>query len=81
VTLLFRTIDALRAFEIVYGLTGGGPGTTTEILSSFAYRFYFSYVQYGQGSAYAIVTFVLVMALSWFYIRRLVPHLNFRGQQ
>jgi ABC-type sugar transport system permease subunit len=80
VTLLFRTIDALRAFEIVYGLTGGGPGTTTEILSSFAYRYYFSYVQYGQGSAYAIVTFILVMGLSWLYIRRLVPHLHFRGR-
>jgi ABC-type sugar transport system permease subunit len=79
VTLMFRTIDALRAFEIIYGLTGGGPGSTTEVLSSFAYRFYFSYLQYGQGSAYAMVTFVLVMALSWFYIRSLVPHLQFRG--
>lgn len=81
VTLMFRTIDALRAFEIIYGLTGGGPGTTTEVLSSFAYRFYFSYGLFGQGSAYAIVTFVLVMGLSWFYIRRLVPHLQLRGQQ
>lgn len=80
ITLMFRTIDALRAFEIVYGLTGGGPGSTTEVLSSFAYRFYFSYSQFGQGSAYAIVTFVLVMGLSWLYIRRLVPHLQFRGQ-
>lgn len=79
VTLLFRTIDALRAFEIIFGLTGGGPGTTTEVLSSFAYRFYFSYVQYGLGSAYAIVSFVLVLALSWLYIRRLAPHLQFRG--
>jgi ABC-type sugar transport system permease subunit len=79
VTLMFRTIDALRAFEIIYGLTGGGPGTTTEVLSSFAYRFYFSYSQFGQGSAYAIVTFVLVMGLSWLYIRRLVPHLQLRG--
>jgi ABC-type sugar transport system permease subunit len=81
VTLMFRTIDALRAFEIIYGLTRGGPGTTTEVLSSFAYRFYFSYGLFGQGSAYAIVTFVLVMGLSWFYIRRLVPHLQLRGQQ
>jgi len=80
VTLMFRTIDALRAFEIIYGLTGGGPGTTTEVLSSFAYRFYFSYAQFGQGSAYAIVTFALVMGLSWLYIRRLVPHLQLRGQ-
>ncbi|NJK80560.1 MAG: sugar ABC transporter permease [Chloroflexaceae bacterium] len=79
VTLMFRTIDALRAFEIVYGLTGGGPGTTTEVLSSFAYRYYFSYLDYGQGAAYAVVSFVLVMGVSWLYIRRIVPHLQFRG--
>lgn len=77
VTLMFRTIDALRAFEIVYGLTGGGPGTSTEVLSSFAYRF-FTYQEYGQSAAYAVVTFVLVMSLSWLYIRRIVPHLQFR---
>lgn len=79
VTLMFRTIDALRTFELIYGLTGGGPGTSTEVLSSFAYRYYFSYAQFGQGAAYAVVTFTLVMTISWFYIRRLLPHLQFRG--
>lgn len=78
VTLLFRTRDALRVFDIIYGLTGGGPGTQTEVLSSFAYKYYFSFVQYGAGSAYALVTFVLVMALSVFYLNRILPHLQFR---
>jgi ABC-type sugar transport system permease subunit len=78
VTLLFRSIDALRVFDIIYGLTGGGPGTTTEVLSSFAYRFYFSFNQYGAGSAYAIVTFFLVMAVSMVYIRQIAPRLMFR---
>jgi ABC-type sugar transport system permease subunit len=78
VTLLFRTMDALRAFDIIYGLTGGGPGTTTDVLSSFAYKYYFKYVEFGAGSAYALVTFVLVMILSLFYIRRLRPHLAFK---
>ena len=55
-----RTLDALRVFDIVYGLTGGGPGTTTDTLSSFAYKFYFTFVQFGRGSAYAIITFLLV---------------------
>lgn len=78
VTLLFRTLDALRVFDIVYGLTGGGPGTTTDTLSSFAYKFYFTFVQFGRGSAYAIITFLLVTALSLLYIRRITPHLRFR---
>ena len=79
VTLLFRTMDALRIFDIVYGLTGGGPGTTTETLSSFAYKFYFSYAQFGKGSAYAMVTFVLVVSVSIFYIKRVQGRFRFRG--
>jgi multiple sugar transport system permease protein len=78
VTLLFRTMDALRAFDIIYGLTGGGPGTTTDVLSSFAYKYYFKFVKFGAGSAYALVAFVLVMTLSFIYIRRIQPHLAFR---
>ena len=79
VTLLFRTRDALRAFDIIYGLTGGGPGTQTDVLSSFAYKFYFGYVEYGLGSAYALITFVLILALSLFYVKRIQPHLQFRS--
>ncbi len=78
VTLLFRTMDALRVFDLVYGLTGGGPGASTETLSSFAYKFYFKFVQFGQGSAYAVVTFLLVVGVSIFYVRRVRHNFNFR---
>lgn len=78
VVLLFRTLDALRVFDIVYGLTGGGPGTTTETLSSFAYKFYFTFVQFGRGSAYALVIYGMTLALSLAYVRRILPHLRFR---
>jgi ABC-type sugar transport system permease subunit len=78
VTLLFRTMDALRVFDLVYGLTGGGPGASTETLSSFAYKFYFKFVQFGQGSAYAVVTFLLVVSLSIIYVLRVQGSFNFR---
>jgi ABC-type sugar transport system permease subunit len=78
VTLLFRTMDALRVFDLVYGLTGGGPGATTETLSSFAYKFYFKFVQFGQGSAYALVTFGLVVSISIYYVSRVQGKLRFR---
>ncbi len=78
VTLLFRTMDALRVFDLVYGLTGGGPGTSTETLSSFAYKFYFKFVQFGQGSAYALVTFALVVSVSIFYVSRVQGRLRFK---
>lgn len=77
VTLLFRTIDALRVFDIIYGLTGGAG--ETEVLSYFTYQFYFRFNQYGVGSAYAVVTFLLVMSLGALYIRQIVPNLHFKG--
>jgi len=79
VVLLFQTIDGIRVFDIVYGLTGGGPGTATDTLSSFAYKYYFKFVQYGIGSAYAVVTFILVLVASLIYVRRVQAHFRFKG--
>lgn len=78
VALLYRSQDALRVFDVIYGLTGGGPGNTTETLSSFAYTSYFRYAQFGRGSTYAVVTFVLVAAVGVFYIGRVRRNFSFR---
>jgi ABC-type sugar transport system permease subunit len=78
VALLFRSMDALRTFDLIYGLTKGGPGTTTETLSSFAYQFYFTRARFGMGSAYGIVVFMVILALSFFYISRIRNNLRFR---
>jgi ABC-type sugar transport system permease subunit len=78
VALLFRSMDALRTFDLIYGLTKGGPGTTTETLSSFAYQFYFTRARFGMGSAYGIVVFMIILALSFFYISRIRNNLRFR---
>jgi ABC-type sugar transport system permease subunit len=78
VALLYRSQDALRVFDVIYGLTGGGPGSTTETLSSFAYTSYFRYAQFGRGSTYAIVTFILVAAVGIFYIGRVRKNFSFR---
>ncbi len=78
VALLFRCMDALRTFDLIYGLTNGGPGTSTETLSSFTYRYYFSSAQFGLGSAYGMVVFVLILCLSLVYISRLRKNLRFK---
>ncbi len=72
VALLYRTRDALRVFDVVFGLTRGGPGNATETLSTLAYRTYFGFNQYGMGSSHAIITFILVLAVSMIYLRRIV---------
>jgi multiple sugar transport system permease protein len=69
--ILFRTLDALRAFDIMFVLTGGGPAGTTETLTVYAYRALFQTLQLGFGSAVSVVVFVLVMAVAWAYLRLL----------
>lgn len=64
ITLLFRTLDALRVFDIVYVLTGGGPANTTETLSIYAYRLSFQTLQFGYGAAVAVVIVALVLGVS-----------------
>ena len=78
VAILYRSRDALRVFDVVYGLTGGGPGTKTDTLSSFAYKTYFEYGQFGRGSAYAVVTFALVVIVGVFYIDRIKKNFSFK---
>ena len=69
--ILFRSLDALRAFDIMFVLTGGGPAGTTETLTVYAYRALFQTLQLGFGSAVSVVVFVLVMTVAWAYLRLL----------
>jgi len=69
--VLFRTLDAVRAFDLMFVLTGGGPANTTETLTLYAYRGLFQMLQFGFGSAIGVIVLSAVMALAWLYLRRL----------
>jgi multiple sugar transport system permease protein len=69
VTTLFRSLDALRAFDLVFVLTGGGPAATTETLTLYAYRSLFQTLQLGFGAAVATIVFGLVVVIAWSYLR------------
>ena len=68
VTLLFRTLDALRAFDLMFVLTGGGPAGLTETLTVYAYRSLFQTLRLGFGSALGVVVFALVMLVAAAYL-------------
>ena len=68
VTFLFRTIDALRIFDIIFVLTGGGPGGATLSLSLFGYRF-FSSGDFGYGSTVSVILFIMAFVLAMGLIR------------
>jgi multiple sugar transport system permease protein len=51
VAVLFRAVQAYGAFDIVYVMTGGGPGGSTETVSLYAFQNFFRYLDFGYGSA------------------------------
>ncbi|AUG49406.1 MULTISPECIES: carbohydrate ABC transporter permease [Haloarcula] len=63
VATLIRLIDLFRTFGVVYGLTGGGPGTATQLVSINIYEQMFINNQINVAAAIAIVYLVLVVAL------------------
>ncbi|PYM18800.1 MAG: ABC transporter permease [Candidatus Rokuibacteriota bacterium] len=69
IAVLFRTLDALRAFDVMYVLTGGGPANATETLTIYAYRSLFQMLQLGFGSAIGVIVFALVMTVTFVYLR------------
>jgi multiple sugar transport system permease protein len=71
VVLLLRTIDAFKAFDILYVMTEGGPGRATEVLSIFGYRLAFTGWRMGAASAFAIIMLYIVVGISTAYIRLL----------
>lgn len=69
VALLFRTLDAFRVFDLIYVLTGGGPGGTTESISLYAYKVMFAQTRFGYGSAMVLIMAIAVGLITLAYIK------------
>jgi multiple sugar transport system permease protein len=75
VALLFRTVDVLRTFDLVYLLTQGGPGSRTEVIGMYIYRVGFVNFNMGITSASAMLLFAFTLLVCVVYLRLVV-----RGQ-
>jgi multiple sugar transport system permease protein len=64
VAVALRTIDAFTTFDQVFVLTGGGPGTSTQLISIYGYNTAFKFTQYGYAAAMMIVVAVLVLVFA-----------------
>ena len=60
VALLFRAIESFGIFDLVFVMTGGGPGGATETLAIYSYNTYLRYLDFGYGSAIIAVSFALM---------------------
>jgi multiple sugar transport system permease protein len=64
VALVIRMIDALKAFDTIFVISGGGPGAASETINLLLYLTAFSYYDMGYASAMVVVFFALIMAIS-----------------
>jgi len=72
IAVLFRTIEAFKSFDLVMGMTGGGPGTQTELIAVNLYRQAFlGQWRTGRASALAYIILIIIIAVSNLYIKYL----------
>lgn len=79
ISLMFlRAIDAFKIYEIIFVLTKGGPGDTTEVLSMFIYRQSFTFWRMGVGAAASFVSLAIIVILITLFFKSLsrdpLPH-------
>ena len=70
VALIFRTITALQTFDIPYTMTKGGPGNATETLAMLIHKTTIDYLDLGYGSTLAVFMFLISLAVTAVYLRR-----------
>jgi len=72
VALALDTIWEVRRFGLVQAMTGGGPGTLTEVLSTQVFKQYFQFYRFEYASAMAVAMTVLLLAVSLPYVRMIM---------
>ena len=69
VVLLLRTITALKTYDLIFVLTRGGPGTTTEVISYHIYQQAFRYLEIGKASAMSYLLLLMIVPVAFLFIR------------
>lgn len=62
--IVLRAVDALKTYDIIYAMTRGGPGYSSETLNILAYKLSFEYFSLGQSSAALVFLFLIVLLFS-----------------
>jgi len=69
VVAMLRIIDTFRIFDKVFALTGGGPGSSTEVLSFVIYKNAFRYYEFGYAASQAVIMLATVLAIVTVYLK------------
>jgi multiple sugar transport system permease protein len=71
IAVIFRTLEAFKTFDLAFIMTGGGPGTATELISIKLYNMAFPQWQTGKSCALAYILLVMIIGISNIYIKYL----------
>lgn len=80
IAVIFRSLDAFREFDILYNLTVGGPGVTTQNLALYTYKTYFAFLNFGYGATLALAMMLISAVVVFFYVRLIGLQLSSRGE-
>lgn len=69
VALIFRSLSAFLVFDVVYAMTGGGPGTSTEVVSYLNWYYYLTSLDFGMGSAVSVILVAITLIIAAVYVR------------
>ena len=72
IAIIFRTMDAFKLFDIGWGMTGGGPGYSSQTISMLLFREAFMSSKTGVSCAFAYILLIMIVALSNIYIKYLL---------
>lgn len=69
VVLLLRTITALKTYDLIFVLTRGGPGTTTEVISYHIYQQAFRFLEIGKASAMSYLLLLIIISIAFVFVK------------
>lgn len=69
VALIFRTLQAFLVFDVIYIMTGGGPGVSTETLSFINWQAFLVSTDFGYGGAISVMLVIMALAIAFVYVR------------
>ena len=69
VAALFRGLDAFRVFDVMFVMTGGGPGTATETIAMYTFSTLLQHLRFGYGATLSVIAFALAFALALVSLR------------
>lgn len=67
--LIFTTLQTINVIDIVYTMTGGGPGQSTEIFTLYNYKVFFQHLDFGSGGAMAVIGVLVISVFILIYVR------------